>query len=147
MGAMLWTADGRVLTTRVEAPNDMTTPIVVLEARAVALGLATWEHLIRGTDILVYLDNQNAAYNFVSAGGTNPTSAKIAVDVSLWGYWTASRLFFQYIRTDLNPADALTRDSWDDLYDALGEDRTASLPRILPDGGLHCRPTVSHVHR
>ena len=136
VGAMLWTADGTVRATRYEEREEPSTPIAVLEARAVALGLSTWSELIKGQDVLVYLDNQNAAYNFVRAGGKSPGTARIATDVALWGYWNDTRFFYQYIRTDLNPADALTRESWDDLKEALGEDAVFS-PVRLPDGTLH----------
>ena len=135
LGAMLWTPNGDVLVTRTEQPNDIETNIAVLEARAVAMGIKTWGDLIQGADVLVYLDNQNAAYNFVRAGGKNPATAKIATGVALWGYAQATRFFYQYIRTDLNPADALTRESWEDLAEFLPAENVWT-PNVPPDGAL-----------
>ena len=135
LGAMLWTPQGDVYVTRTEQPGDVETNIAVLEARAVAMGIATWGHLFQGADVLVYLDNQNAAYNFVRAGGKAPETAKIATDVALWGYSQATRFFYQYIRTDLNVADALTRESWEDLAEFLPEDNVWT-PIVPRDGTL-----------
>ena len=150
IGAMLWTpeddgVEGNVLTTRLELSGSNETRIAVLEARAVALGLATWEQRIAGHDVLVYLDNTNAAFNFVKAGGRNPHTAAVAVDVALWGFYTDTRLYYQYVRTDLNPADALTRNSeWQDLLELFPE--AAHCAPVLPDvGNLKARALSEHI--
>ena len=140
LGAMLWTPEGNVYVTRMECPSECDTNIAVLEARAVAMGLATWRTLIEGSDVLVYLDNQNAAYSFVRAGGKAIKTARITTDTALWGYETSTRLFYQYIRTDLNPADALTRQSWKDLEEFLPPGSVWA--PVLPDDGLLSSPEI-----
>ncbi|MCX8214714.1 MAG: hypothetical protein OTJ97_09490, partial [SAR202 cluster bacterium] len=105
LGAMLLDPDGRVRITkrsaRVEPVEDA---IAILEAKAVAMGISTWKHLLRGNDVLVLTDNQNAAYAFVKLGSRCPRITKVAVDIATWAYQADCMTFFNYIRTDLNPA-------------------------------------------
>lgn len=69
--------------------------------------------MLKDKDVLCYCDNQNAAYAFVKIGSKNAHITKVAVDVCTWAYINNTNTFFQYIRTDLNPAvDSLTRENW-----------------------------------
>ena len=74
------------------------------------MALATGEERTRGHDAVVYVDDLSATYSVVKAGSNNPELTQAAVDVALWGYYRGTKFFWSYLRTDLNPADALTRD-------------------------------------
>ena len=110
LGALLFTPDGDVHVTKRSAHDEpLSDNIAILEAKAVQMGFATWAPLLKDKDVLCYCDNQNAAYAFVKIGSKNAHITKVAVDVCTWAYINNTNTFFQYIRTDLNPADSLSR--------------------------------------
>ena len=123
LGALLFTPDGDVHVTKRSAHDEpLSDNIAILEAKAVQMGFATWAPLLKDKDVLCYCDNQNAAYAFVKIGSKNAHITKIAVDVCTWAYINNTNTFFQYIRTDLNPADSLTRENWEELQELLPDD-------------------------
>lgn len=147
LGALLFTPDGDVHVTKRSAQGEpLSDNIATLEAKAVQMGFATWADLLKDKDALCYTDNQNAAYAFVKIGSKNADITKTAVDVCTWAYINNTNTFFQYIRTDLNPADSLTRENWEELQEILPEDAAwtpfhsarddaAALRAVLREGG------------
>ena len=122
LGALLIDPQGVVhVTKRSAAPEPLEDSIAVLESKAVQMGFAVWGDKLRGKDVLVYLDNQHSAFSFVELGCKNPRVTKVAVDVATWAYNNNCTTFWQYINTDYNPADSLTRENWRDLCEDMPE--------------------------
>ena len=93
-----------------------------LKRNAVIMGLKTFARDIEGHDLSVYCDNQNACYSFVRAGSKSLALSKLAIRTVIWCHDHNVKAYWSYIRTDLNPADSLTRaDYLRDMADILGD--------------------------
>ena len=64
----------------------------------------------------------------------NARLCRIAVNITRWGHEHDTATVWSYLRTDLKPADALTRQSWEQLRDLLpeGSERKAKTLWLRP---------------
>ena len=129
LGALALTENG-YFKMRKEVPIKDGEIISGLEARAISMGLKSCEEHLKGSDLLILCDNQNVCLGLITGSSKNKAVNSEITRIIEWAVENDVNLFINYIRTDLNVADFLTRDSYKEIEHLL-EDAEEMKPEEL----------------
>ena len=84
--------------------------IEVLEARAVAMAVATFEEELRNKDVIILVDNVVALYALMKCSSRSAGTQKEAIAAVRGMHKIGCKAFYTYVPSELNVADFFTRE-------------------------------------
>jgi hypothetical protein len=107
IATLAFTEDGRIWVT--SATADGNKRIEELEAAAVEMGAATFQHLLKGKECVVEVDNLTTLYAFLKCSSKSAATQTVVVRTIEHWYNTDVRPFYQFVPSEENIADWYTR--------------------------------------
>ena len=98
--------------------NSRIQQITPCEAIAVLVALWTCPTMFKGLDIIWFIDNQAAMASLIKGSSSHTDICLIATLVHLMLADLHCRVFFEYVETDANVSDGLSRDGILDTWTA-----------------------------
>ena len=92
------------------------TQICACEALAVPQGILVQGHQWRGRDLIWFIDNEAACSSMVRGGSTADDVSEVAALAHLLLLVFEIQVWFEWIDSDSNPSDGLSRDGLDDAW-------------------------------
>lgn len=72
--------------------------------------------LLRGQDVIWFIDNTSAESALVKSGSATPSMSRLALQAAAFFAALGARVWFEHVPSEDNPADALSRDGFDDPW-------------------------------
>ena len=100
------------------------------ELLAGPLGLYIFRDELRGCDVTWYIDNISAAASLIKGASTKEDSSEMALVAGLRAAELGARIWVEWIASDQNPSDPLSRLGFDDPYVAARLDSGEWIARV-----------------
>ena len=94
--------------------GDQDTLINQAELQCGALLASTFADVLRGRDLIWFIDNTSAATALVKAGSPTVSMNNLALKASAMLAALGCRTWYEHVPSDDNPADVLSRDAMED---------------------------------
>ena len=135
LGGILWqpgelpcAAAVDTLQALVDALSPRKTQIIPLELMAAAGMLVTYGHLVRGEDVIFFIDNQSVCWGLVKGCSRSWDIQLLSTCWQLLCLQLGCRVWIEWVPSESNPTDVLSREGTTDEATKHGNVETLKLP-------------------